>query len=220
MSSTSRDHAKKVVERIKKAYDLRSDAAFADMMGLASSTPNTWKTRDSLDHDLIMQKCADLNLEWVFRGRGEPRFDDNVSDAIVRYESKTSVAVPIYSDRLGAGTGDEPRDEIVSYGRFFEDWLRSAVGVQPDRAFVAPVRGRSMENLLMDGDLVLCEHVEEINYEDIYACRLNNELKIKHVHRNGSTIVLRPENDKYPTVEVGAGDDFAAVGRVKRRIVR
>lgn len=220
MSSTSRHHAKKVIARIKKAYGIGSDAEFAEMMGIASSTPNTWKTRDSLDHDLIMQKCEDLNLEWVFRGRGFPHNEQQVSDRVAQYESGNAVAVPIYRDKLGAGTGDQPRDEIVAYGRFFEEWLRYAVGVQSGRAFVAPVRGRSMETLLMDGDLVLCEHVEEVSYEDIYTCRLNEELKVKHVHRSGNAIVLRSENTRYPDIEVGPGDDFAPIGRVVRRIVR
>lgn len=77
-----------------------------------------------------------------------------------------------------------------------------------------------MEDLLEDGDLVLCERLEEIRYEDIYACRLNGELKVKHVHKSNGTITLRSENDRYPDIEVTATDDFGVLGRVVRRVVR
>jgi len=136
------------------------------------------------------------------------------------YDAEDKVRIPIYEDALGAGPGDVGRDDIVAYGTFFRDWLRSEIGIQPDQAFIAPVRGRSMEDLLQDGDLVLGERAEEIRYEDIYACRYNDELKVKHAHQANGRVVLRSENDRYPTIEVGPGDDFAVIGRVRRRVIR
>jgi SOS-response transcriptional repressor LexA len=130
------------------------------------------------------------------------------------------VRIPVFGDALGAGPGQQARDDVVAYGRFFRRWLRREVRVQPDRTFIAPIQGRSMEDLLQDGDLVLCERVEEIEYDDIYVCRLNGEMKVKHAFRSNGGVVLKSENDRYPTIEVGPDDDFAVIGRVARRIVR
>jgi len=131
-----------------------------------------------------------------------------------------TVSVPIYADALGAGTGDAPRDEVVARGEFFREWLRAEVGIQPSRAFIAPVRGRSMESVLYDGDLVLAVEVETLGTDDIYVTRYNGELKIKHTFRRGGTVVLRSEQERYTDIEVTADDEFEVLGRAVRRIVR
>ena len=218
MSSQNRHNAEKILDRVKMAYGISSDAELARFLDVGRSTPHTWRKRDSPDFDVLFSKCGDLSFEWLLRSDGPVHNEDVL---VQKASSDTNfVAVPIYADTLGAGDGDDGRDEILAYGKFFEGWLRGEVGLRPESAFVAPVRGRSMEDLLYDGDLVLCEETKEIQYEDIYACRLNEELKVKHAHRSGNAIVLRSENTRYPDIEVGPGDDFAPIGRVVRRIVR
>jgi len=171
----------------------------------------------------VLQKIVDqfeVNPSWLLIGEGDMRLGEYRTEVDSESEMGERIRIPIYEDAAGAGTGEVPRDDIVAYGRFFKSWLRSETGIQPDRAFIAPVRGRSMETLLQDGDLVLCERAEEIQYEDIYVCRLNGELKVKHAHRANGTIVLKSENDRYPSIEVGQGDEFDVIGRVVRRVVR
>jgi phage repressor protein C with HTH and peptisase S24 domain len=131
-----------------------------------------------------------------------------------------TISVPIYADALGAGTGDAPRDEVVARGEFFREWLRVEVGIRPGRAFIAPVRGRSMEEVLYDGDLVLGVQVETLETDDIYVTRYNGELKIKHTFRRGGAVVLRSEQERYTDIEVTAEDEFEVLGRAVRRIVR
>lgn len=219
MSNGSSHSANEVLDRLKSAYNLKSDADLADRLGVAPNTVATWRRRDSIPFERILSHCDDLDLNWILKGRNGSQ-SAIISSPTQDYQLQKKIQIPIYENAAGAGTGERGRDSIMAYGTFFRGWLRNEVGVQLDHLFIAPVRGRSMEDLLVDGDLVLCERVEKIRYEDIYVCWLNDELKVKHVHRAGGTIVLRNENDRYPAIEVGPGDDFDVIGRVVRRVVR
>jgi len=218
MSSDPSRTAKAVLDRLKDAYDLDSDAALARKVDVASNTVASWRHRGTIPFDKILSKCNELDLNWVLKGEKSSQ-NEMVKDPS-RDLSGDAIRIPIYEDAVGAGPGDVAQDDIVAYGTFFRRWLRSEIGIQPDRAFIAPVRGRSMEDLLTDGDLVLCERAEEIRFEDIYVCRYEGELKVKHAHQANGTIVLQSENDRYPSIQVGSGDDCGVIGRVHRRVVR
>jgi phage repressor protein C with HTH and peptisase S24 domain len=216
MSNNSSQEASAVLDRLKDAYELESDADLARMLEVAPNTVATWRNRGSVPFKRIVAQCDEVDLNWILRGSRTAMAQMQEED----YSVSEVVHIPIYDNAAGAGTGEVARDDVVAYGSFFREWLRGEVGVRPERAFIAPVRGRSMENLLVDGDLVLCEQMEEIRYQDIYVCRYEQELKVKHAHRSGGTVILRPENDRYPAIEVDQGDDFAVIGRVVRRVVR
>jgi len=60
-----------ILERLKSAYNLKTDAALADRLGIVASTLSNWKARVSIDYDLIFSKCEDLNEAWILTGEGQ-----------------------------------------------------------------------------------------------------------------------------------------------------
>ena len=128
---------------------------------------------------------------------------------------------PIFANALGAGEG-EPAvpDLIIGHGTFLEDWLRYEARIDPRKAFLAPVRGNSMEDLFHDGDLVLGEQMDYIDRQGVFAVRLRDELLIKYVYNSPTEVQLISENKAFPTITVTEEDDFQVIGRIAKKIVR
>jgi hypothetical protein len=71
MSRNKLHNAKEIIERIKTSFSIKSDRELAEYLGVNQSTISTWRSRDSLDHNLIIAKCKKVNLHWLFTGEGE-----------------------------------------------------------------------------------------------------------------------------------------------------
>lgn len=222
--STENNSKNGISDRLK---ELRSDNDLTqkDIAGIVGVKQQTWggyergKSNPSVEVLKQLAQEYHVSLDWLLLGRGSKR------GAMVEVEKRPlpeeqRVTVPIYAMPLGAGDGGVPEDEIVAYGTFMDAWLRSEARINPERAFIAPVRGRSMLDLLQDGDLVLGERVEEVAHDDVYALELNGELLVKHVQKRRGSLILRSENPAYEPIEVTASDDFRVIGVVKRRVVQ
>ncbi|MEB3357265.1 MAG: transcriptional repressor LexA [Synechococcales bacterium] len=76
----------------------------------------------------------------------------------------------------------------------------------PDDCFALRVRGDSMiESLIGDGDIVLLHPPADpdlVQNHTIVAARVGNETTLKHYHRTGTTIQLKPANPRYPIIHV------------------
>lgn len=55
----------KVINRLKNAYNMSSDAKLADFLGVDPSTISAWKRRGNLDWKLIWTKCTDLSADYI-----------------------------------------------------------------------------------------------------------------------------------------------------------
>ena len=134
-----------------------------------------------------------------------------------------TVHVPIYEGKLGAGNGGGPSDRIVGFGQFLRLWLHQVLGLNPDRAFMAEVRGHSMKDLLLDRDLAVGETCEEIRGDGIYAFHWLGDLYVKHIHSAGpEELHLISENNSFDTKTVTANDadSFHLIGQVKGKLTR
>lgn len=57
-----------ILENIKDLYQLKTDTALAKFLGIASTTLSSWKSRDSLDYDLVFAKCVGVDLNALING--------------------------------------------------------------------------------------------------------------------------------------------------------
>jgi len=60
-----------VIERIKEANNIKSDAKLASYLGIAPTTLSSWRSRGTLDMDVIYAKCEHINLDWLLTGKGK-----------------------------------------------------------------------------------------------------------------------------------------------------
>lgn len=133
-----------------------------------------------------------------------------------------AITIPLLASYLGAGPGgwaEDSDDALILAGPHLREWMRQEAGVDPSRAFLAEIRGRSMEDWAHDGDLVIGERCSSVQHDDIYAVAYKEELLIKHCLRRGATLTLRSENSMYDDIVVDSDNDLRVIGRIVRRIV-
>lgn len=61
-----------ILNRIKSHYKFKSDAQLGRFLGVASNTLANWRKRNSIDLELILTKCEELNASWLCSGQGMP----------------------------------------------------------------------------------------------------------------------------------------------------
>lgn len=77
-----------ILERIKEAYHLKTDAEVAEFLDLKPSTLSMQKNRGRFNLQLIIRKCNDLNKNWLLDGHGKMK----------KEEMKTGKnRIPVYS---------------------------------------------------------------------------------------------------------------------------
>ncbi|WP_376696502.1 transcriptional repressor LexA [Wenzhouxiangella sp. EGI_FJ10305] len=82
---------------------------------------------------------------------------------------------------------------------------------QPD--YVLKVRGDSMTGAgIDDGDLLLVHRTPEAHTGQIVVARIDDEVTVKRLRRQGRGIFLDSENPAYTSIHVKPGRDFAIEG--------
>lgn len=71
MQEKKSQNATVVLNRLKHAYNIKTDSDLAALLGVARNTISTWRTRDSVDYSSIFAKCEQINLNWLITGEGE-----------------------------------------------------------------------------------------------------------------------------------------------------
>lgn len=70
-----------ILNRIKMAFDLKSDADLARFLGVKSTRVANWASRDKIDYEIIFTKCDLLSFDWLITGEGKV-FKDSVNSSV------------------------------------------------------------------------------------------------------------------------------------------
>ena len=68
MQEKSTQNAKLIISRLKSALNFTTDVELSDFLGISTQGISSWKSRNSVDYDLIFAKCGYMDLNWLFRG--------------------------------------------------------------------------------------------------------------------------------------------------------
>ena len=117
------------------------------------------------------------------------------------------IKIPYYDYPASAGTGIPLDADDYTLFEIPED---EALGV----SCAIRVSGDSMENRFFDGDIVLVEEQQSLNFGDIGVFILNGEGYIKKYSREG----LESLNKKYPIIRISEEDECKLFGRVIRTL--
>ncbi len=60
-----------ILNEIKKHYKFINDSAFAQFLGISPTRLSNWRTRNTLDYELISTICVDIDANWLLSGKGE-----------------------------------------------------------------------------------------------------------------------------------------------------
>lgn len=57
-----------MLNRLKRFLKIKSDRELSNYLGLSQNTISMWKQRDSIDYDLILEKCPDISIDYLLSG--------------------------------------------------------------------------------------------------------------------------------------------------------
>ncbi len=192
--------SREVIERLRIAFSVQTDSDLAKCLGISKSALSNWKTRNSLDLELIDTKCEHLSLEWVFRGRGPMYYSEiSIISEAVTYAIPMPNSVPYYEVDFVGGYDDIVNEQSIQPACYI-----SVPGFE--RAdYWCCVRGNSMSPQICNGDIIALREctIENIKYGEVYAVVMDELRTIKKIRRSFSDENLRfiPINPDYDEQE-------------------
>lgn len=64
-----------IINRFKKAKKISSDRELASFLVVSTATICNWKTRKSINYDVLFKKSENISLDWLITGKGSMRCD-------------------------------------------------------------------------------------------------------------------------------------------------
>jgi hypothetical protein len=68
MPRSNLQFASLIIDRVKKAYKMSSDAELADFLEIAPSTVSSWRRRNTVDLQLVFAKCNEICADYLIHG--------------------------------------------------------------------------------------------------------------------------------------------------------
>lgn len=62
-------NSSEILNRIKSYYSLRSNVELAEFLEETPQNISNWYSRGTLNYQKVIEKCKDVDLNWIFRGR-------------------------------------------------------------------------------------------------------------------------------------------------------
>jgi hypothetical protein len=83
--------ADEMLDRIKYALRIPTDAALSRHLGVTPSVLSSWRSRNAIRYDLVIGKIANVSYHWMITGEGEifcvpPIIDPTESEKIAKLE--------------------------------------------------------------------------------------------------------------------------------------
>ncbi|MGV4380201.1 helix-turn-helix domain-containing protein, partial [Ornithobacterium rhinotracheale] len=122
---------KLILREIKKHLGYTKDGDFADFLGIKQNTLSNWKSRNTIDYDLIISKCENIDANWLLTGKGEmlkspakqESHPQQAAEPIAIYQKAPIPPVPSHWERQVASLQKE-----VAYlqreNQHLQEWLK------------------------------------------------------------------------------------------------
>ncbi|MGY0407423.1 MAG: LexA family transcriptional regulator [Polaribacter sp.] len=167
-----------ILNSIKKHLNINTDKDFAEFLEIKPTTLSMWHKRNTMDIELLFNKCELLNAEWLLTGQGEMLKTEmvvNKPSAIYKLKTdniKDNQSVPLYNLEASAG--------LVSLFSSHNDqtpidYIQIPNLPKCDGALT--VTGDSMYPLLKSGDIImykeLSNEIANILFGEMYLISLD-----------------------------------------------
>lgn len=193
-----------IIERIKEAYNFKTDAEVAKFLGIKPSTLSMQKNRGRLNLKRIIEKCSDLDQNWLLHGRGEKRLVNNSDNGI-----------PIYTD-LSLRDSLPNFDQSPVIGEIktrISDEVES-VPVDSKNIIGFITSGDAMAPVVREKDIAFIKLEEDPVDDAIFLISSPEKPLLRRLKQNNESFVAKSENEDYPAFEVGAKDKYQVVGKL------
>lgn len=196
-----------ILEEKKKFKKFRENQGFnqktfAEKLNIATGSIGMIESEKS--EDRVVTANIKIKIKQVFGVDFDTDIDTDGN--IIKksnFSSQNVIAIPFYSAKASAGSGetlpDYPEEKVMYFDRRF---LQNIIGVNPEHAAIIQAKGDSMDGgnkPIKDGDLLIIDDsVKEIINDRVFVIQLNTDLLVKRVIKEwDGTVRLISNNPKY-----------------------
>ena len=148
-----------IINQIKLHLGIKTDSEFAEFLGVKQPTISTWRKRNTIDYDLIITKCNNIDANWLLTGEGEMLKSENTSTETSKEESVKGI--PLVNATAIGGYGNN----VFSFEeRDVKDYYVIPKFKHKQVDFMIEVEGSSMYPKYNSGDVVACRIIKERNF--------------------------------------------------------
>lgn len=117
--------------------------------------------------------------------------------------------------RVAAGEPILAQEHVESHYRIDENLFH------PHADFLLRVNGMSMKDIgILDGDLLAVHKTIEARNGQIIVARVDEDVTVKRFEKQGSKILLHPENDEFSTITVDLTQQYFTIEGLAVGVVR
>lgn len=215
MSTKKSQSDNNILDRLKTVYKYKSDVQLADKLGVRQSVVANWRSRNSANLELIISKCDDINLNWLFRDEGPMRIGGEGNDVGAPSEF---YSIPFYANvKASAGHGLVGEDISAPLTiKFRRHFVNNTLKAAANDLIGMLIKGDSMNPVLKDGDLIIVNRAATKPDQNMFAVRIDDEVYVKYIQRvPGNKLQLISANETYPPLLVDPADyNFQILGKV------
>lgn len=194
--------------------------------GVSPSAFRKWlrgEAEPSRERLVALAQAAGVSVGWLASGEGpEPRLRategssrTTTADALDR---RDYVLLPRRPEAAAAGAEFPPPPTAAEFIALRHEWVRSMLGIEPDRLLTETAVGESMLPGVQDGDLMLLDATENrFRSFGIYVLEIAGERLVKRVQpKLDGSLTLISDNPAYETEHIPPAQaaDIHVVGRV------
>lgn len=219
MQEKESQNAINILGRIKEAYKIKTDTELASFLEVSQNTIPTWKKRGSVDYRLIIAKCDNINLDWLFTGDGEMSKVDIGKKLIVgsekEKEEETRPRIPMDA---AAGSLTVAADGITANDCEQIPIIRAFARYD----FTIFARGDSMEPEYHSGDELACVYIKNtsfIQWGRIHVIDTAQGILVKRIFDGDDYIICKSDNGDYPEFKVHKSEFYnvaLVIGMLRR----
>jgi len=206
-----------IINRIKKAYGFKSDAEVARFLDLKPNTLAMQKSRGTLDLERIIEKCPELNKNWLLHGIGPLRL--HTSNYQTPYNRLEYYDIPFFKkvefDHKGKPKPAHNPVYTLAVPIYYVD---EELNEPPENLFLTRVKNDSMHPTFLKNDIILVNMgVQDPINGSIFLVRINSEIDCKRIQSlPGNRYKLISDNDSYSSYEINPeAEGFDVLGRIE-----
>lgn len=176
--------ASEILERIKKAYHLKTDAEVADFLDMKPSTLSMQKNRESLNLKRVIKRCSDVNKNWLLDGEGP----------IKKKQTKSATQIPVYSS-LSIENKKPDFHRSIRAGSLYADVTQELDNFASSKevfGYVVPQKPKELT--LQKGDIAIVNSDYSLSKDSV--CLISDDRKVDFkrfsVREDNDTAVRKP----------------------------
>lgn len=210
-----------ILDRIKHVYQLKSDKKLAEFLQVKAGTVSAWRSRKSLNYDLILQKCSKIDLNWLFYNHSDSE-QIKQQDIIIdesKYKSNGYYSIPPLLKLKPNGNTEENITNLTTDIKVMlpNQFIRNELNSDPGNIYYFINRGDTMLPLLKNDDIVVLNVTYNkpiegglyvVKIGEVFSCR-----RLQLIPEN--RIQITCDNKAYSSFTVDKDrSDFEVIGKV------